>query len=68
MTARMIWIASGDQSYTCGHYGIHWTTFGYETWITGKKCLGRQLSISQAMQLAEDDRQASDLKAVMVKS
>jgi hypothetical protein len=59
MPAKMVFHADGKETYRCGDYGIHWTVVGWETWCIRKgrrkACLGREMTISQAMAAAQKD-------------
>jgi hypothetical protein len=52
----MIWNANGPMSYRSGQYRIYWTTRGWDLWIYGDSCLGRELRLGDAMKLAEADQ------------
>lgn len=55
---KMIFHADSNQTYRCGDYGIYWGTRGWTVYNYAKRkaCLGKDLTISQAMAVAEKDR------------
>jgi len=57
----MIWHASDKECYVAGPYKLYWTISGWSLWDYSqrKACLGRDLTIGDAMALAEKDRNES---------
>jgi hypothetical protein len=54
---RMLWHADSPSIYRCGDYALHWTTMGWALWNYSRRkaIIGRDLTISEAMELAEQD-------------
>lgn len=65
----MIFHAVGAMEYRCHPYAIHWTTRGYDAWNMSKRkaCLGRELTIAEAMDACEQDALRESLGAVSIK-
>jgi hypothetical protein len=57
VSTNMLWIASGDRSYTSGVYKIYACVMGWQVYRWGKrpKRLGQRELMSQAMALAQAD-------------
>ena len=55
---KMVWKADTNHSYASPPYRLCWTIRGWTVWNYKRQdaCLGRDLTISRAMQVAEDDR------------
>jgi hypothetical protein len=54
----LVFHATGDQEYRCHPYALFLNTRGWDCWRVDRsheRCLGRELTISQAMKLAEQD-------------
>lgn len=55
---KLIFHATAPMEYRCHPYAIHWSIRGWELWNMSRSkraCLGRELTMSQAIKLAELD-------------
>ena len=55
----MVFTADDKGDYVCGPYKICWAVPGWSVWNLDRRkaCLGRDLTISEAMSVAEKDSQ-----------
>ena len=56
---KLIWHADSKESYSHPPYKLYWESGTWSLWNYDRRkaCLGRGMTISEAMNLAEQDRQ-----------